>query len=349
MTKKILIICSVMMIFCTGCSNTSRNSSTEAANITANEKQPVQAFGIVKVLNTKDIYLDFPIKIKKLLVKDGQTITGGETLAIIDSSEMNNEIQTMEDQAAELGAETITLQKTLAQKRELIFKNMNPDILKLENVIKKAQAVYDNLLMEFTEKEALMEAGAISQKEYHDYSTQVTAGRYACEDAELTLKSYKDALQNEFTRDEAAINQNLSKISALNMELQKSKSKLAIGNLKENRIISDIPNGIVCSVDCSPGETVPSGKKLFSIMDADSLVIEANVDEQFIKDVHLGARAYIIPEWDRSQEYKGKVTSISAYAIQQNSETVIQVQVNLDVKCIGLLPGFNAEISIEVE
>ena len=84
-------------------------------------------------------------------------------------------------------------------------------------------------------------------------------------------------------------------------------------------------------------------------MDTDSLVIEANVDEQFIKAVKLGARAYIIPEWDRSQEYKGKVTFLSAYAIQQNSETVIPVQISLDEKYNGLLPGFNTEIEIDVE
>ena len=194
----------------------------------------------------------------------------------------------------------------------------------------KAQKAYDILLSEKASKVSLYNSGALTGKEFREYEDSVEAAGYACKDAELNLKILQESLHVELLQADTDINTALREISRLEQELQDSKQKLSPSNLKGNDIISDMTSGIISSMDCKPGDTVPAGGKLLSIMDASSFIIEANVDEQFIKDIKPGAKAYITPEYDRNLEYRGKVSAISAFAIQQNGETVIPVEIKLE-------------------
>jgi HlyD family secretion protein len=313
------------------------------------EKQPVQAFGAVKALTIKDISVDFPVKIEKLQVKEGQAVSGGETLAVIDMDEAERTVRLMEDRIKALKLETDVKQKVYAQKKESILKDRNPNILKLKNALEKTEKAYDKLLTDNDTKSSLYNAGALTGKDLLEYENSVEAAGYACKDAELNLKSLQDTLHAELLQAEADINSALRDISVLEIELQDSRQNLSSSNLKGNDMISDIARGIICSVECKPGDTVPAGGKLLSIMDASSFIIEVNVDEQFIKDVKPGAKAYIVPEFDRSLECKGEVSVISAFAIQQNGETVIPVEIKPEKQCEWLKPGYNTEVAIEVE
>ncbi len=327
----------------------SQEAPSTQVNGTLEEKQPVQAFGLVKARVTRDISVDFPVKIEKLQVMEGQVISGGETLAVIDVEEAKHAVRLLEDRISSLKTETDEKQKVYVQKKESISKDSNPELLKMEYALKKAQKTYDDLLSENAAKVSLYHAGALTGKEFLEYENSIEAAGYACKDAELNLESMRETLHMELLQAETDINAALQDLSELEKELQNSVQKLSPSILKGNEIISDITSGVVCSVDCKPGDTVPAGGKLFSIMDASSFIIEANVDEQFIKDVKPGAKVYVIPEYDRSLEYRGKVSSISALAIQQNGETVVPVEIDLEKHNEGLNPGYNMEVSIEVE
>lgn len=342
---RLLYIVSAALIL-SACS-TQQGSFSETEK-TAEVKQPVQAFGVVKALGIQDVAVDFPIEIKELLVQEGQVVTGGETLAIIDPSEAETEVEELECQIEALKAELSLKQKKYARNKEIFLKKTHPDIQKLENALKKEKKEYDRLNSDIPEKRSLFEAGALSEKEYLDYLEGVEAAEYACIDTELTLKSLMNSLQEELEQAEAEIHSNLRLKSGLERRLQKTKERMSSEHIKGKNIVSVIPVGIVSGINCKPGETVPAGAKLFSIMDEASMVIEANVDEQFIKDVKPGAKAYVIPECDTALEYRGKVTSISAFAVQQNNETVIPVQISLGKRYEGLRPGYNMEITIEV-
>jgi multidrug resistance efflux pump len=349
MKGKHILLLYIIWIVLTLVSCSSQEAPPLQAGDILEENQPVQAFGVVKALITRDISVDFPVKIEKLQVKEGQVVSGGEMLAIIDTGEAERAIHSLENRIGALKSETDVKQNVYAQKKESVLKDRDPEILKLENALEKTQKIYDTLISEKTAKVSLYNEGVLTGNDLMEFKNSIEAAGNACKDAELNINSLQESLHAELLQTEAQINEALREISGLEAELQDSRQKLLSANLKGNNVISDITRGIVCSVDCKPGSIIPAGAKLFTVIDASSFVIEANVDEQFIKDVELGAKAYIIPEFDRSLEYSGKVWAISAYAVQQNGETVIPVEIIPEKPGDWINPGYNMEVSIEVK
>ena len=81
-------------------------------------------------------------------------------------------------------------------------------------------------------------------------------------------------------------------------------------------------------------------------MDLDTLIIEANVSEEFIKDIKIGSKVDIILLADSSKEYKGTVSKISNMAIKENGETVVPIEISVDNKDNFLRPNFNVDVKI---
>jgi HlyD family secretion protein len=131
--------------------------------------------------------------------------------------------------------------------------------------------------------------------------------------------------------------------ASIENDIKLLKDKLNKDYISGNNIICPVENGIVSELGYKAGDGISSEKKLLSLMDADSLVVKANVPEEFIKDVKLGAKA------DKNRKYAGKVAAISQKAQLQNGETVIPVEITIDNNDSFLLPDFNVDISIYIE
>ena len=85
-----------------------------------------------------------------------------------------------------------------------------------------------------------------------------------------------------------------------------------------------------------------------SILDLDTLIVQANVAEDFIKDIKLGSKAIINPLANPDKEYEGSISRISNMAVQENGETVVPVEITLINVDDSLLPNFNINIKIIV-
>jgi multidrug resistance efflux pump len=128
------------------------------------------------------------------------------------------------------------------------------------------------------------------------------------------------------------------------------KNGLKKSYFKDNSIISDVDNGLVFDLNNKNGigSVITPSIKILSIVNLDKLVIEANVDEQFIKDIKIGKNVSILPEYDKEKKLTGKVKSISSSAIQINGETTIPVIISLDKKDDSLMLNFNVQVTIDV-
>lgn len=116
---------------------------------------------------------------------------------------------------------------------------------------------------------------------------------------------------------------------------------------KNDNIVCDLDNALVSQVAYENGETIVPGKYAFELMDLNSLYVEVNVSEEFIKDVKNGAEVSIVPTYDTSKILKGKVLSKSQLAITKNGETTVPVDISLDDKDDNLLPNYNVEVKIK--
>ena len=203
--------------------------------------------------------------------------------------------------------------------------------------------------------EELLKIGAISQEEFDKYINQLEQKKKSYEDVKYLLDSAKISNttnekdeQIQLLQLNATLKDYTNNIKLLESELSEMKSKLKRGFLNGKSVVSNMNNGLVCSLSKRTGSLITPSEKLLSIVNLDNLVVEANVDEQFIKDVKVGAKVSIIPEYNQRNKLTGKVSFISASAVQTNGETLIPITIKIDKPDDSLMLNYNVQVIIDV-
>lgn len=134
--------------------------------------------------------------------------------------------------------------------------------------------------------------------------------------------------------------------SILQDEVNSLQGKLNKPYLVSGNIVCDIDNAVIKDISYKKGDIITPSLKIGSLLDLSSLIIEAKVDEQFIKDVQIGRAVTITPAADESRKYTGKVQSISSEAVTENGDTYIPVMISIDNKDGFLKPNYNVDLEI---
>jgi HlyD family secretion protein len=328
MRKIILAVLAIgMILMTTACGSQVAASSTGTK--TEEAKQNIEAYGIVKATDIKNITLDFQAPILKINVKEGEKVKAGQSLVTLDITDLNAQIENKK-----LALQISESNRNLAGK--------NTDLRKLQNDLESAQDIYSRDNEDLSSKEKLYEAGSISltdlqacKKLVENDKKNITDITYAIED-----RNNNKGMEKEQKSIESAI---------LESDIKLLNNKLIKPYINGSDIISDVGNGLVYDIwDDAAGDIAGPQKKLLSLMNLDSLIIEANVPEEFIKDVKIGAKVEIIPTADKSKKYAGKVTYISSKAYSNNGETLVAVFISIDNKDDFLLPYFNVDVKIKI-
>ena len=166
----------------------------------------------------------------------------------------------------------------------------------------------------------------------------------------VSIDNLKLAIEEEqYQKEEKQLAQQ-DKIIRLQNQLENLEYKLYSRNyLKEDQVVLDIPKGVVQGVNCANGDVVTKNSDdltLITIMDLNDVIIEADVPEEFIKDVNKGAQVKIIPLANDKREYHGEVTIIYNLAVEKNGETIVPIEVSINDLDQFLLPNFNVDVEI---
>ena len=137
-----------------------------------------------------------------------------------------------------------------------------------------------------------------------------------------------------------------SEIDASEKLLNIEKGKLNTSFLQGDTIICDMSNALVEDIQYQDGGVIDPNRKILTLVDLDTLVVLANLNEAFIKDVRIGTKAYVTPMFDKAKTYEGSVTYISSRGVFLNGEYVIPITITLDQKDDSLNPGYSVEIRI---
>ena len=79
----------------------------------------------------------------------------------------------------------------------------------------------------------------------------------------------------------------------------------------------------------------------------ETLTVKANVLEEFVRDVEVGASVTLIPDADRNRTYHGRVETLAGAASVAQNETVVPVTVSVEDADAFLRPGFNVDLFID--
>lgn len=332
MGKRIMIfLLAAAMLLSTACSKSAKKVNGEAAPTPAPRKA-VEAFGIVEVNEIRNINLDFDTVVEEVPVKEGQRVKKGDVLVVLD----------MKGYMEQIGRKVNELNIARLEAEGQLKDGEDPDIKKLVNDLNYANDALSKALSEQETKKKLLESGAISRYEYDEFLRGIDEKRKNAEDIKYSM----DILMHEKKQGIAIQNQ---KAESIESEISQMKDKLKRSYISGNNIVSDTDNGIVFEIGYKPGDMVSPTKKVLSIMNLDTMVVKADVAEEFIKDVKMGANAEILPIADKSKQYRGKVINISNRAVVKNGETVVPVEISIDNKDDFLLPNFNVDVEIYME
>lgn len=362
--KHILIaLASTMLLFSAGCST--QNSNAGAMNTQQPQKaETVDTFGIVKSTDVTDIWFDFPAVINEVNIKEGQRVKKGDVLLTINYDAYLNEIsskkielKSLKQQLSDTDVELNKLNKELAKLKKQLNDKSHPELKKLINDLAVAKKAYADSQKEQKNKESLLLSGAISQADYDEFKKTVEANEKLVFDSQSGIEKINDSVNTQIQELEFSIKQKSSsinngilneKIKACESEIKLMNDKINVPNISGNNVISHVDNSIVYDSGYVKGEALSSSKKIVSLLNLDKIIIESNVPEEFIKDVNLGSEVTIIPQADKSKNYKGKVTYIADKAVQQNGQTTVLLQSSIDNNDGLLMPDFNVTLEIKM-
>lgn len=290
-------------------------------------------------------------EVVKLNVKEGDKVTKGQVLAVLDSSALEKEIAGLQDE--------IALAKTrLNETNESTSTAKNLAQLELEEKLKTSQKEYEDAVeslqdiqRQYDNMKVLVNAGAETkenlkakelalseaQRKVNDYTVQ--DGKVVATDAEL--KAVERAGISSAASDQKAI-ENSQRSLARKKE-----------DLKDCEIRSTI-DGTVTRVNIKLGrfaDETDNDKPMFVIENIDKLQMKVLVSEYDIGKIKIGQDVEVSADILQDRTAKGVVARISPTGEEKTSgstERVIPTQVDILSGSEGLIAGINAKATIVV-
>lgn len=365
-----------------GGENTTASAEANAEEMAMQQEaqsQIVEAWGEVSAETIKEVHIDFDATVLDIYVKEGQEVKQGDKLMTLDYEEYKTSIaqkekelsldkKTYEGQIKSSGGSVQKI-SNLKEKANNIAKRVSEgtdtEIVSLQAEITSDKEELANIQKDIEVQKELVAAGTDTQKSVDDLNKKASELKTKIGATEQKITNLKKDRQveiteinseiagiedtlseneksNQVTLSSSAIKQEIS-----NLEVAQMKSKYAKDFIKGNDIVLDIPKGIIKTVKVVEGAQIGGTNTcLLEILDEQSLIVKANVSEEFIKDVKVGAEANIIPYADREAVIKGKVKEIQNMAIDKNGERVIPITIEAIEDSPYLKYGYSVDVEI---
>lgn len=301
-------------------------STSTKGSVAVDKGASIAVSGIVKAAVEKNITLDFSATVAGVPVSDGDVVAQGTVLMNLDLADIRKQISNLENS---LQMERLTLKK---------LENGYTNSASLEaSAVKSAEDNLKNAKDELSRQEALYQAGAVSQTAYDDAKQKVADKERALKDARVS-KSPDNKLSIDIQR---------QKVTSMEADLALLKAKLQKSFIKGSDIVSEYKKGLVRNLTLIPGDVFMANTKVMGLVDLDSLYVEAEIPEHLIKDVAVGSKVNLVPLYDTTKNYSGKVEKISGMGIVKNGETLVLVRVTIDNNDGAIRPNFNVDVQIQ--
>lgn len=224
-----------------------------------------------------------------LKTRAGETVKQGDSLAMIDSPELTNELERERATLQELDVE-VARQRIASERQQLTTRRTADD----------AQVTLSAAQREMERAEQAFSKKAMSQVEYQrardDLRTAEIGAAHAGSDAGLEIKAVRFELQTR--------------------EHQLARQKLVVADLErrvEELHVRSPVNGVVGTIAIADRAVVPANTALMIVVDLSQLEVEIDVPESYADDLGIGMDAEIKYG---SQTFAGKLSAISPEVVE---------------------------------
>jgi multidrug resistance efflux pump len=354
------------------------NAATTQAAASNSNGNIVSASAVV--VPVQDAQLGFSLAgiVKKVYVTSGDQVKTGDLLAELDNISIQLEVETAERSVRELSSAAgiaaaeqavANAQKTYedAEKKVNSIRNRHADnvtINYLQDQVTLAQDALDRARDAYKQTAGRSNVDPVrakaatnlynAQRAYNtalgnlnwyanppsDLDVAIATAEFDAASAALQeAKWYLAELKGESIPDDAT-GAKLAQLQQARADLQAAQDKL-----EQTRLRSSI-SGVVTRVEIVPGEYVIAGQSLIGISDINNLQVKTtDLSERDVTRVKVGDPVMILVE-AVSQEFEGKVITISPVANTLGGDVVYEVTIEFTEKPEGLLGGMSAEVSI---
>jgi len=295
--------------------------------------QEISLNGDVEEGLKKELYIDTPIKVKKVLVKEGDFVKKGQKLFEVDIEEITNKV----DQA-------LANYNMQAYRYEETKSSLNLKVSQVISNFKQAEQELKDAKINLDSLKSLYESGAISLLELKNAEKRYENAQSQYKVAEQEYHNYVDST---------------GKLSSSNYELQMAKEQLNLAylqyqeakkKLEDIKYASESPiDGVVAVLNVSEGVPINPSIPVAVIMDPSSLIVKANISQYDYNKIKVGQEVEISTDMDYSK-YKGRVSFLSPTAKTSkeslSNEKTFEVNVEILDRPTGLVPGFSVTVKI---
>ena len=283
---------------------------------------------------TADLGFQLPGKIDLLSVAEGASVTNGQELARLDTRELTASLAAAE---AQLGAAEARLSELRRGARP-------QEIAAAEAAARSAEQRAQNASRERDRARMLFEGGAASRQALDQAETALEVTEAASEQAVQALELLREGPRAETIQAQQAL---VEQARANVMRVEATLSNSAV----------EAPfAGVVTIRHREPGEIVPAGAPVVTLLDREDRWVRIYVREDAIGRVQIGQRAEIASDTYPDRTYAGEVVFIGSEAefTPRNVQTpeeriklVYPVKVRItDDPAFELKPGIPADVTL---
>ncbi|HET7214385.1 MAG TPA: efflux RND transporter periplasmic adaptor subunit [Terriglobia bacterium] len=345
---------------------------------------PIRVSGNIEVTDA-ELSFKVPGRVDARLVDEGQTVTKGQTVALLDRRELTHEagrskaeVEAARAALAELEAgsrpEEIAEAQAAAGQARARFEEMEAgsrpqEISAAEAAFQSARADAKRLSDDFDRYSGLYKKDLVSTQQYE-------AARTASDMADARERQAKEQLdllkegprKEEIAQAREAYAQaqqryTLVKIGPRQEDIQQARARLDQARqslaLAETRLgyatLLSPMSGVVLSKSIEPGEYVSAGTPIVTVADLENIWLRAYVNEIDLGRVKLGQRVRVTTDTYPGKAYAGRVSFISSQAeftpksVQTEKvrvKLVYRIKIDIQNPQMELKPGMPADAEI---
>ncbi|MBD2435017.1 MULTISPECIES: efflux RND transporter periplasmic adaptor subunit [Fischerella] len=291
------------------------------------------------------------LQIKQVLVNEGDTVKGGQLLAVLDDSLLQAQISQAKADIESRQADVASNQANLEAKKadvasfQAVVQQKRADLAQAKAKLEEAQRNYQRY-------QQLANDGAISKQELETRETTLKTAKEAVRVAEENVRSAQadvSSAQANINSAQAGINSAQANVKSNAAKLQQLKTQLAqtlvrapvSGTIAEKLARVGDVTGVPPQTQV--GNVVGGTQKLFSIIREGKLELQAEVPTVQLPQVKVGAAVEITSDADKRVRLQGQVREIEPIVNDQSRKATVKI----DLPPTNLLkPGMFARAAV---
>ncbi|MFQ5536952.1 MAG: HlyD family secretion protein [Gemmatimonadota bacterium] len=281
-----------------------------------------------------DLGFQVPGRIREVVPQEGDVVSGGEALAYLDAAELE----------AARDAARAQLAAAEARLRDLEAGARPEEIAAAEAALSAARRRETQAAQDLERTRNLFQGGAVSRQALDRVETALAAARASREQAEQQLKILRKGPRVQAVEAQEAV------VRQARAGLERAEAALS------HAIIHAPFPGVVTVRHREPGEVVPAGAPVLSILNPEDRWVRIYVRENEIGRIRIGMEAEIMADTWPDRTYRGEVIYIGSEAEftprnVQTAEERIKLVYPVKVRVTGddafeLKPGIPADVTL---